>query len=142
MVAHFHYVLSLGAVFAIFSGFYFWFPKFTGYMYNEFLGKLHFYVTFVGVNLAFFPMHFLGLAGMPRRYADYPDAFSGWNYWSSIGAFIAGFAVIIFLVMLAEAFIVKRKAADNPWGEGATTLEWTLPSPPPFHQFNELPRVK
>jgi len=142
VVAHFHYVLSLGAVFAIFSGFYFWFPKFTGYMYNEFLGKLHFYVTFVGVNLAFFPMHFLGLAGMPRRYADYPDAFSGWNYWSSIGAFIAGFAVIIFLVMLAEAFIVKRKAADNPWGEGATTLEWTLPSPPPFHQFNELPRVK
>jgi cytochrome c oxidase subunit 1 len=142
VVAHFHYVLSLGAVFAIFSGFYFWFPKFTGYMYNEFLGKLHFYVTFIGVNLAFFPMHFLGLAGMPRRYADYPDAFSGWNYWSSIGAFIAGFGVIIFLVMLVEAFIVKRKAADNPWGEGATTLEWTLPSPPPFHQFNELPRVK
>ena len=142
VVAHFHYVLSLGAVFAIFSGFYFWFPKFTGYMYSEFLGKLHFYVTFIGVNLAFFPMHFLGLAGMPRRYADYPDAFSGWNYYSSIGAFIAGFGVIIFLVMLAEAFIVKRKASDNPWGEGATTLEWTLPSPPPFHQFNELPRVK
>jgi len=141
VVAHFHYVLSLGAVFAIFSGFYFWFPKFTGYMYNEFLGKLHFYVTFVGVNLAFFPMHFLGLAGMPRRYADYPDAFSGWNYWSSIGAFIAGFAVIIFLVMLAEAFIVKRKAADNPWGEGATTLEWTLSSPPPFHQFETLPVI-
>jgi cytochrome c oxidase subunit 1 len=142
VVAHFHYVLSLGAVFAIFAGFYFWFPKFTGYMYNEFLGKLHFYVTFVGVNLAFFPMHFLGLAGMPRRYADYPDAFAGWNYWSSIGAFIAGFGVLIFLTMLVEAFIVKRKAPNNPWGEGATTLEWTLSSPPAFHEFNELPHVK
>ena len=142
VVAHFHYVLSLGAVFAIFSGFYFWFPKFFGYMYNETLGKLHFWITFVGVNLAFFPMHFLGLAGMPRRYVDYPDAYAGWNYISSIGAFIAGFGVLVFLVMIAEAFAKKRKAADNPWGVGATTLEWTLPSPPPFHQFNELPKVK
>jgi cytochrome c oxidase subunit 1 len=87
-------------------------------------------------------MHFLGLAGMPRRYVDYPDAFAGWNLWSSIGAFIAGFGVILFLIMLVEAFIAKRKAAGNPWGEGATTLEWTLSSPPPFHQFNELPHVK
>jgi cytochrome c oxidase subunit 1 len=142
VVAHFHYVLSLGAVFAIFAGFYFWFPKFTGYMYNEALGKLHFWITFVGVNLAFFPMHFLGLAGMPRRYADYPDAYAGWNYLSSIGAFIAGFGVLVFLAMIAEAFAKKRKAADNPWGVGATTLEWTLPSPPPFHQFNELPRIR
>src|SRR5471030_1359472 len=142
VVAHFHYVLSLGAVFAIFSGFYFWFPKFTGYMYSETLGKLHFWVTFVGVNLAFFPMHFLGLAGMPRRYADYPDAFAGWNYVSSIGAFIAGFGILVFLTMLAEAFMKKRIAGDNPWGVGATTLEWTLPSPPPFHQFNELPKIK
>lgn len=142
VVAHFHYVLSLGAVFAIFAGFYYWFPKFTGYMYNEFLGKLHFWVTFVGVNLAFFPMHFLGLQGMPRRYVDYPDAFAGWNEVSSYGAFIAGFGVLIFLAMCAEAFMKKRKAADNPWGVGATTLEWTLSSPPPFHQFNELPRIK
>jgi cytochrome c oxidase subunit 1 len=141
VVAHFHYVLSLGAVFAIFAGFYFWFPKITGYMYNELLGKLHFWITFVGVNLAFFPMHFLGLSGMPRRYADYPDAFAGWNFVSSIGAFIAGFGVLVFLAMLVEAFIVKRKAGDNPWGVGATTLEWTLPSPPPFHQFNELPHI-
>jgi cytochrome c oxidase subunit 1 len=142
VVAHFHYVLSLGAVFAIFAGFYYWFPKFTGYMYSELLGQLHFWVTFVGVNLAFFPMHFLGLQGMPRRYVDYPDAFAGWNEVSSYGAFIAGFGVLIFLFMVAEAFVKKRKAGDNPWGVGATTLEWTLSSPPPFHQFNELPRIK
>src|SRR5690242_1352170 len=142
VVARFHYVLSLGAVSAIFAGFYFWFPKSTGYMYNETLGKIHFWITFIGVNLAFFPMHFLGLAGMPRRYADYPDAYAGWNYVASIGAFIAGFGVLIFLAMLIEAFARKRIAGDNPWGVGATTLEWTLPSPPPFHQFNELPRIK
>ena len=141
VVAHFHYVLSLGAVFAIFAGFYFWFPKFTGYMYSEALGMAHFWITFVGVNLAFFPMHFLGLAGMPRRYADYPDAFAGWNYVASIGAFIAGFGVLVFIAMLIEAFVAKRKAPYNPWGVGATTLEWTLPSPPPFHQFNELPHI-
>ena len=142
VVAHFHYVLSLGAVFAIFAGWYFWFPKFTGYMYNETLGKLHFWITFIGVNVTFFPMHFLGLAGMPRRYADYPDAFAGWNYVASIGAYIAGFAVLVFIVTMIEAFVVKRKAGDNPWGVGATTLEWTLSSPPPFHTFNELPTVQ
>jgi len=141
VVAHFHYVLSLGAVFTIFAGFYFWFPKMTGYMYSEFLGKLHFWITFIGVNLAFFPMHFLGLQGMPRRYADYPDAFAGWNYVSSIGAFIAGAGVLVFLLMLVDAFARKRRAGDNPWGVGATTLEWTVSSPPPFHTFNDLPRV-
>jgi cytochrome c oxidase subunit I len=141
VVAHFHYVLSLGAVFTIFAGWYFWFPKITGYLYNETLGKLHFWITFVGVNLAFFPMHFLGLQGMPRRYADYPDAFAGWNYVSSIGAFIAGFGVLVFLATMAEAFLKKRHAADNPWGIGATTLEWTLSSPPPFHTYNDLPKI-
>ena len=141
VVAHFHYVLSLGAVFAIFAGWYFWFPKFTGYMYNETWAKAHFWVTFIGVNLAFFPMHFLGLAGMPRRIADYPNAYAGWNFVSSIGAFIAGAAVLIFLATMIEAFVKKRKAGDNPWGVGATTLEWTLSSPPPFHTFNELPRI-
>ncbi|HMM13267.1 MAG TPA: cytochrome c oxidase subunit I [Parvibaculum sp.] len=142
VVAHFHYVLSLGAVFAIFAGWYYWFPKITGYMYSELIGKLHFWVMFIGVNIVFFPQHFLGLAGMPRRYADYPDVYTFWNHISSIGSYISAFGVLIFLVGVVHAFAKKQKAADNPWGEGATTLEWTLSSPPPFHQFNELPRIR
>jgi cytochrome c oxidase subunit I len=142
VVAHFHYVLSLGAVFTIFAGWYYWFPKMSGYMYSETIGKLHFWLTFVGVNMTFFPMHFLGLAGMPRRVADYPDAFAGWNMVASIGSFISGFGTLVFFFGIAWAFIRKERAADNPWGVGATTLEWTLPSPPPFHQFNELPLIK
>ncbi len=142
VVAHFHYVLSLGAVFAIFAGWYYWFPKMFGYMIPEFWGKLHFWLTFIGVNMVFFPQHFLGLAGMPRRYADYPDAFAHWNFVSSIGSYISGFAVLIFLTGVALAFIRKEKAGDNPWGVGATTLEWTLPSPPPYHHFEVLPRIK
>ncbi len=142
VVAHFHYVLSLGAVFAIFAGWYYWFPKMSGYMYSEFIGKLHFWMTFVGVNLVFFPQHFLGLSGMPRRYVDYPDAFAGWNLVSSLGSYLSGLGVLVFIYGVAMAFIKKEKAADNPWGAGATTLEWTLPSPPPFHQFEVLPRVQ
>jgi cytochrome c oxidase subunit 1 len=142
VVAHFHYVLSLGAIFAIFAGWYFWFPKMTGYMFSEVLAKAHFWVTFIGVNLLFFPQHFLGLAGMPRRVADYPDAFAGWNFVSSIGAYIAGVGLLIFLVGTVHAFVRKERAAGNPWGAGATTLEWTLPSPPPFHQFEVLPVIK
>ena len=142
VIAHFHYVLSLGAVFGLFAGFYYWFSKMTGYEYSEWLGKLHFWVTFVGVNLTFFPMHFLGLAGMPRRYIDYPDAFAGWNMVASIGSYIGALGAILFLVVIAEAFITKRRAADNPYGEGATTLEWQVASPPPYHTFDELPKVK
>jgi len=142
VIAHFHYVLSLGAVFGLFAGFYYWFSKMTGYEYSEFLGKLHFWVTFVGVNLTFFPMHFLGLAGMPRRYIDYPDAFAGWNMVASIGSYIGALGAILFLVVIAEAFMKKRRAADNPYGEGATTLEWQVSSPPPYHTFDELPKVK
>ncbi len=142
VVAHFHYVLSLGAVFAIFAGFYYWFEKIFGVKYREWLGQLHFWVMFIGVNLIFFPQHFLGLQGMPRRYVDYPDAFHLWNEVSSIGYVVTLVAVAIFLVVLLDAMIFRRKAEANPWGEGATTLEWTLSSPPPFHQFNELPVVK
>jgi cytochrome c oxidase subunit 1 len=142
VVAHFHYVLSLGAVFAIFAGWYYWFPKMFGYMYSETIAKAHFWCTFIGVNLVFFPQHFLGLSGMPRRYVDYPDAFAGWNLVSSIGSYISGFAVLIFIYGVIDAFVRKEQAANSPWGAGATTLEWTLTSPPPFHQFEVLPRVQ
>jgi cytochrome c oxidase subunit I len=142
VVAHFHYVLSLGAVFTIFAGWYYWFPKMTGYMYDDRLGRLHFWVTFVGVNMVFFPQHFLGLSGMPRRIADYPDAFAGWNLVSSIGSYISGVGVLIFFFCMYKAFAAKVRAPANPWGSGATTLEWTLPSPPPYHQFAVLPRIK
>ena len=142
VVAHFHYVLSLGAVFTIFAGWYYWFPKITGYMYEDSIGRLHFWVTFVGVNMVFFPQHFLGLAGMPRRYVDYPDAYHGWNMVSSYGSYISGIGVLIFFYGMVRAFRRKEKAANNPWGAGATTLEWTLPSPPPFHQFDVLPRIR
>src|SRR6188768_2263287 len=142
IVAHFHYVLSLAAVFAIFGGWYYWFPKMTGYMYSETLAKMHFWLMFIGANLTFFPQHFLGLAGMPRRIADYPDGFAGWNFVSSIGSYISAFGLLIFFVGVAHAFIRKEHAAGNPWGPGATTLEWTLPSPPPFHSHATVPRVE
>jgi len=142
VVAHFHYVLSLGAVFAIFAGFYYWFPKMSGRMLSEFWGKVHFWVTFVGVNVTFFPMHFVGLAGMPRRIPDYPDAYAGWNMVASYGSYISAFGVLIFLGIVFKALMSGEKAADNPWGEGADTLEWTVPSPPNFHSFDELPVIK
>jgi cytochrome c oxidase subunit 1 len=142
VVAHFHYTMSLGATFGIFAGWYYWFPKMFGYMYSEFLGKLHFWLTFIGVNLIFFPQHFLGLAGMPRRYADYPDAYAGWNFVSSMGAYVSLAGLIVFFITIINAFSKKQAAGDNPWGVGATTLEWTVSSPPPFHTFEQLPRVK
>jgi cytochrome c oxidase subunit I len=142
VVAHFHYVLSLGAVFAIFGGWYYWFPKITGYMYNETIAKLHFWITFIGVNILFFPQHFLGLAGMPRRYIDYPAAFEAWNTISTYGSLISALGVLVFLFGVFSAYAKKVQAPANPWGVGATTLEWTLPSPPPFHQFNTLPVIK
>ncbi|MBX9709361.1 MAG: cytochrome c oxidase subunit I [Caulobacteraceae bacterium] len=142
VVAHFHYVLSLGAVFAIFAGFYYWFEKMFGVKYNEFLGALHFWIMFVGVNVIFFPQHFLGLQGMPRRYIDYPEAYTLWNQVSSWGYAITAVGVVVFLIVLIEAAVRRRAGVANPWGEGATTLEWTLSSPPPHHQFNELPVVK
>jgi cytochrome c oxidase subunit 1 len=142
VVAHFHYTMSLGAVFSIFAGFYYWIGKMSGRQYPETLGKIHFWLTFIGVNVVFFPQHFLGLAGMPRRYVDYPDAYAFWNYVSSIGAYISAAGVVLFLYIIYKTLKSGEKCPDNPWGEGATTLEWTLSSPPPFHQFNELPKIK
>jgi len=142
VVAHFHYVLSLGAVFAIFGGFYYWIGKMCGRQYPEWAGKVHFWVTFIGVNLTFFPMHFLGLAGMPRRVPDYPDAFAGWNFVASIGAFISYAGTIWFVFVVLYTIFAGKKVGANYWGEGATTLEWTVSSPPPFHSYDELPVVK
>jgi len=142
VVAHFHYTMSIGATFAIFAAWYYWFPKMTGYLYSETLGRLHFWLAFIGANMIFFPQHFLGLQGMPRRIVDYPDAFAGWNFVSSIGSYISAASLIVFFLNMALAFARRQKAGDNPWGIGATTLEWTLSSPPPFHQFETLPRIQ
>jgi cytochrome c oxidase subunit I len=141
VVAHFHYVLSLGAVFGIFAGWYYWFPKMSGYVIPDWIGKLHFWVAFIGANILFFPQHFLGLQGMPRHYVDYPDAFAYWHWWSSMGSYIFAAGLLLFFYGIFVAFSRKEQAADSPWGEGATTLEWTLPSPPPFHQYETLPRI-
>ncbi|KRS14720.1 cytochrome C oxidase subunit I [Roseovarius atlanticus] len=141
VVAHFHYVMSLGAVFAIFAGVYFYFPKMTGRMYPEWAGKLHFWAMFIGANLTFFPQHFLGRQGMPRRYIDYPEAFAVWNYWSSIGAFLSFASFIFFFGVIAYSLFRGAKVTqNNPWNEYADTLEWTLPCPPPEHTFEQLPK--
>jgi cytochrome c oxidase subunit 1 len=139
VVAHFHYVLSLGAVFAIFAGFYYWIGKMSGHQYPEKLGQIHFWTTFIGVNLTFFPMHFLGLAGMPRRVPDYPDAYHGWNMIASFGSYIAFASSLFFIYVVWKTLNSGEKVADNPWGQGATTMEWHVPSPPPFHTFEEVP---
>ena len=141
VVAHFHYVMSLGAVYAIFAGIYFYFPKMTGKMLPEWAGRVHFVTMFIGSNLTFFPQHFLGRQGMPRRYIDYPEAFAYWNYISSIGAFIAFASFLFFIVVLFWTLLrAPRTAPANPWNEWADTLEWTLPSPPPEHTFEVLPK--
>jgi cytochrome c oxidase subunit 1 len=141
VVAHFHYVLSLGAVFALFAGFTYWFGKMSGRMLSEALGQLHFWIFFIGVNMIFFPQHFLGLQGMPRRYPDYPDAQTFWNEFSSLGYVVMAAGMVVFFINIAYAFMAGKKAEGNYWGEGATTLEWTLSSPPPYHQFETLPKI-
>jgi cytochrome c oxidase subunit 1 len=144
VVAHFHYVLSLGAVFALFAGFYYWIGKMSGRQYPEWMGQVHFWMTFIGVNLVFFPQHFLGLQGMPRRYIDYPDQFAGWNMISSYGAYLTGAATVFFMVVVFYTLFFGRKVGANYWGNTpeTMTLEWTLSSPPPFHQFDIQPAVK
>ena len=141
VVAHFHYVLSLGAVFSLFAGWYYWFGKMWGKQYNELLGKLHFWFFFIGVNILFFPMHFLGMEGQQRRTPDYADAFGDTNQLASIGYVVMAVGMVFFFVNIIWSRFAGKKAADNPWGEGATTLEWTLSSPPPYHQFETLPKV-
>ena len=144
VVGHFHYVLSLGAVFAIFGGFYYWFTKMSGCVIPEWAGKLHFWTTFIGVNVVFFPQHFLGLAGMPRRYIDYNEAYAGWNAVSSYGSYLSFASTLFFVAVVIVALVRgrgKRKVADNYWGAGATTLEWTVSTPPPFHSFSTPPRI-
>jgi cytochrome c oxidase subunit 1 len=142
VVAHFHYTMSMGAMFSIFAGWYYWIGKMSGKPYPQFISKLHFWLTFIGVNVIFFPQHFLGLAGMPRRIPDYPDAYHLWNYVSTVGYMITGVGTLVFLLGVYLTLRSKERVGDNQWGDSATTLEWTLSSPPPFHQFNVLPRIK
>jgi len=141
VVAHFHYVLVPGAVFSIMAGVYYWLPKWTGHMINEKLGRLHFWLSVVGVNVLFFPQHFLGLAGMPRRIPDYALQFTEFNMISSIGAFLFGFSQLLFLYNVIQTIRGGEPATDQVW-EGAQGLEWTLPSPVPYHTFATAPVVE
>jgi cytochrome c oxidase subunit 1 len=144
VVAHFHYVLSMGAVFGMFAGFYYWIGKISGLQYPETLGQIHFWITFIGVNLTFFPMHFLGLAGMPRRIPDYADAYSGWNAVSSFGSYVSVIGILLFFIIVYLTLSGNEKCASSPWTaeQDTTTLEWMVQSPPPFHTFEEIPAVK
>ncbi len=140
VVAHFHYVLVPGALFTIIAGIYYWLPKWTGHYYNETLGKWHFWLTAIGVNLTFFPMHFLGLAGMPRRIPDYALQFTEFNQIATVGAFILGAAQFIFLYNIVTTIRFGKKAGEKVW-EGAHGLEWTVPSPAPHHTFQTAPII-
>jgi len=147
VVAHFHYVLSMGAVFALFAGFYYWIGKMTGRQYPETLGQIHFWIFFVGVNITFFPMHFLGLAGMPRRIPDYPDAFADWNLIASFGSNLSVISALLFFYIVYATITGDEVCPENPWvfdenENVAPTLEWLVPSPPAFHTFEELPVLK
>lgn len=154
VVAHFHYVLSMGAVFGLFAGFYFWAPKIIGLSYNETLAKIHFWTMFIGVNITFFPQHFLGLSGMPRRISDYPDAFAGWNAVSSFGSLISLLATALFAYIVYDIYANGKVVQANPWQVPAfftstkvfndssltsNSLEWSVATPTPFHAFMDLP---
>jgi cytochrome c oxidase subunit 1 len=140
VVAHFHYVLVAGSLFAFFGGIYYWLPKWSGKMYDEKLGKWHFWLSMITFNVTFFPMHFLGLAGMPRRVADYPAQFTDWNEVATIGGFGFGLSQILFLYIVLKALRFGAPAPARPW-DGADTLEWTVPSPAPYHTFETPPVV-
>jgi cytochrome c oxidase subunit 1 len=138
VVAHFHYVLVPGSIFSVMAAVYYWIPKWTGNMYDETLGKTHFWLSFIGVNVTFFPQHFIGLAGMPRRIPDYALQFADWNMVSSCGAFLFGFSQLLFLFIVIKCIRGGKKATDQVW-EGAHGLEWTIPSPAPYHTFATPP---
>ena len=142
IVAHFHYVLVAGSLFALFAGFYYWAPKWSGVMYNEKRGQIHFWWSMIAFNVTFFPMHFLGLAGMPRRYADYPMQFADFNMISSVGAFFFGFAQLYFFLFVVLPVMrgQGQPAPQRPW-EGAEGLEWEVPSPAPFHTYENPPKL-
>jgi cytochrome c oxidase subunit 1 len=141
VVAHFHYVMSIGAVFALIAGVYYWIGKMSGRQYPEWAGKLHFWLFFIGANLTFFPQHFLGRQGMPRRYIDYPEAFAYWNHLSSLGAFLGFISLIVFIAVIFYTLLWgKRETRANYWNEYADTLEWTVPTPVPEHTFEQLPK--
>jgi cytochrome c oxidase subunit 1 len=141
IVAHFHYVLVTGALFAIIAAVYYWLPKWTGHMYDEKLGKIHFWWSTISVNVLFFPQHFIGLAGMPRRIPDYSLQFADWNMVSSIGGFAFGLAQLLFLYIIIKTIKGGEKATTQVW-EGAEGLEWTVPSPAPYHTFETAPEVR
>jgi heme/copper-type cytochrome/quinol oxidase subunit 1 len=137
----------MGAVFAIFSGFYYWFGKITGVQYPELLGQIHFWSTFIGVNLTFMPMHFLGLAGMPRRIPDYPDAYTDWNLIASYGSYVALLSTLFFFYIVFTSLTNSTPCLDNPWDfnkvstRNSSTLEWVVTSPPAYHTFEEMPLI-
>ncbi len=140
VVAHFHYVMSLGAIFGIFAAIYYWIGKMTGRQYPELWGKVHFWMIFIGANITFFPQHFLGRQGMPRRYIDYPEAFAYWNQISSYGAFLSGASFLLFIGIVVYTLRAGKKIENgNYWDDQIGTLEWSLPNPPPSHTFEELP---
>ncbi len=139
IVAHIHYVLFGGSMFTVFAGIYYWFPKMTGRMYDERLGKLHFWITFIAFNATFFPMHYIGLQGMPRRVADYANRFADFNLFISIASFGLGASTVIFLYNMIHSWKYGEPAGDNPWH--AMTLEWQVSSPPPIFNFDEIPQV-
>ena len=142
VVAHFHYVLSMGAVFGIFCGWYYWIGKMSGRQYPEWAGKLHFWTFFIGVNVIFFPQHFLGMQGMPRRYIDYLDTQAFYNMISTWGAYLSFGSTLFFIGLAIYTLVAGRRVGDSYWGDGATTLEWTVSSPPPFHTFDDLPQIE
>jgi cytochrome c oxidase subunit 1 len=139
VVAHIHYVLFGGSLFTIFAGIYYWFPKMTGRMYDETLGKVHFWLTFIGFNLTFGPMHLVGLKGMPRRVADYAEQFAGWNLFISLMSFLVGISTLVFLYNMVASWRGGPRASANPWR--ALTLEWQVSSPPPIFNFDQVPTV-